>query len=116
MKKLAGILLVLIFALAGCSGSSYETVDVAKAKELVDSGEIDGILDVRTPEEYQAGHIDGAVMIPIQVIESEMAKLDKDKTYLVYCRSGNRSQQASEILSENGFKQIYNMSDGYSEW
>src|SRR4051812_8201041 len=116
MKKLAGILLVLILALVGCAGSSYETVDVAKAKELVDSGEIDGILDVRTPEEYQAGQIEGAVMIPLQVLESEMAKLDKDKTYLVYCRSGNRSKQASQILSQNGFKHIYNMSGGYSEW
>ncbi|ALC92311.1 hypothetical protein AM500_22955 [Bacillus sp. FJAT-18017] len=116
MKKLAGILLILIFALAGCAGISYETVDVAQAKKLVDSGKIDGILDVRTPEEYQDGHIDGAMMIPLQVIESEMSKLDKEKTYLVYCRSGNRSKQASDMLSQKGFKHIYNMSDGYSEW
>ncbi|OCA83186.1 hypothetical protein A8F94_18900 [Bacillus sp. FJAT-27225] len=116
MKKFSVLFLLLILALTGCSGSSYETVNAEKAKELVDSGKIDGILDVRTPEEYQAGHIEGAIMIPLQVIESQMAKLGKDKTYLVYCRSGNRSQQASEILSQNGFKHIYNMSDGYSEW
>ncbi|MCM3122363.1 MULTISPECIES: rhodanese-like domain-containing protein [unclassified Mesobacillus] len=114
MKKLfAAFLFVLL--ITGCSGGSYTDVSVDKAKELIDSGEVQ-VLDVRTPDEFAAGHIPGAKLVPLQVIESMLSELDQDEKYLVVCRSGNRSTQASGILAENGFKNIYNMTGGLNEW
>ena len=114
MKK---IFAALMFALliTGCSGGSYTDVSVDEAKELIDNGEVQ-VLDVRTPDEFAAGHIPGAKLVPLQVLESMLSELDQDQKYLVVCRSGNRSTQASGILVENGFKHIYNMTGGMNEW
>ncbi|CAM3993251.1 rhodanese-like domain-containing protein [Mesobacillus thioparans] len=114
MKKLIAAFLFVLF-ITGCSGDSYTDVSVDKAKELIDSGEVQ-VLDVRTPDEFAAGHIPGAKLIPLQVIESMLSELDKDEKYLVVCRSGNRSTEASGILADKGFKNIYNMTGGLNEW
>lgn len=76
------------------------------------------ILDVRTPEEYQAGHIPGSVNINIQdsnFIDQVEALGEKD-TYLVYCRSGNRSAQACQIMAAHGHENLYNLAGGILEW
>uniref|UniRef100_A0A7C3E9D3 Rhodanese-like domain-containing protein n=1 Tax=Gracilinema caldarium TaxID=215591 RepID=A0A7C3E9D3_9SPIR len=74
------------------------------------------IIDVRTEEEFRSGHIQGAVNIPLQIIKKEIQKAypDKNVPIVLYCRSGNRSQQAYEILKELGYKQIHN-GGGYEE-
>jgi len=74
------------------------------------------IIDVRTEEEYFTGHIKGAINIPLQIIKQEIQKVypDKQVPIVLYCRSGNRSQQAYEILKELGYKQIHN-GGGYQE-
>ncbi|MCB0631545.1 MAG: rhodanese-like domain-containing protein [Lewinella sp.] len=76
------------------------------------------VLDVRTPEETAQGKIDGAM--EINVLEDDFADkvqtLDKKKTYLVYCRSGRRSQKAVEIMAGEGFKKLYNLLGGYNAW
>ncbi|MBS8264857.1 rhodanese-like domain-containing protein [Mesobacillus boroniphilus] len=114
MKKIfASFMLILL--ITGCSGGSYTDVSVDEAKELIDSEEVQ-VLDVRTPDEFAAGHIPGAKLVPLQVIESMLSELDQDQKYLVVCRSGSRSTQASGILVENGFKNIYNMTGGMNEW
>lgn len=113
MKRLLAILMILV--LAGCSGGTYKNVNAKEGKNLIDQGKVT-VLDVRTPEEYNSGHIPGAKLVPLQVIEGEADKLNKDKSYLVVCHSGNRSQQASEILTEKGFKKIYNMTGGMNGW
>ena len=74
------------------------------------------ILDVRTQEEYDIEHIQNAVLIPVQELENRIDKLFKDETLLVYCRTGNRSQTAVNILEENGFTKIYNMNGGITAW
>jgi rhodanese-related sulfurtransferase len=114
MKKIIAALMFILL-ITGCSGGSYTDVSVDEAKEMIDSGEVQ-VLDVRTPDEFAAGHIPGAKLVPLQVIESMLSELDKDQKYLVVCRSGNRSTQASGILVENGFKNIYNMTGGMNEW
>lgn len=114
MKKIIAAFMFILL-ITGCSGGSYTDVTVDEAKELIDSGEVQ-VLDVRTPDEFAAGHIPGAKLVPLQVIESMLSELDKDQKYLVVCRSGNRSTQASGILVENGFKNIYNMTGGMNEW
>ncbi|WP_226642484.1 rhodanese-like domain-containing protein [Mesobacillus subterraneus] len=114
MKKIFAAFMFILL-ITGCSGGSYTDVTVDEAKELIDSGEVK-VLDVRTPDEFAAGHIPGSKLVPLQVIESMLSELDQDQKYLVVCRSGNRSTQASGILVENGFKNIYNMTGGMNEW
>ena len=76
------------------------------------------IIDVRTPEEYTNGYIKRAINIDINSGEfiSQLEELDKEKTYLVYCRSGRRSASARDTMAQLGFKNIYNMSAGITEW
>jgi len=76
------------------------------------------IIDVRTSEEFTNGHIGGAINIDYyqQIFEGEIGKLDKGKTYLIYCRSGHRSREAVDIMEELGFRKIYNLSDGIVAW
>lgn len=76
------------------------------------------ILDVRTPQEFNEGHIANALMIDFnsESFKEEINKLDKDKTYLVYCRTGNRSRGAVELMTELGFTKIYHLTSGIVGW
>ena len=77
------------------------------------------ILDVRTPQEWLEGIIPGARKLDIldsANFMSQIDELDKDKTYFVYCRSGNRSGQACQLMDQKGFKATYNLMGGMMEW
>tara|TARA_B100001173_G_scaffold60691_1_gene51036 strand:+ start:1300 stop:1608 length:309 start_codon:yes stop_codon:yes gene_type:complete len=77
------------------------------------------ILDVRTPEEYQAGHILNAKLINIQnphEFMNKLSELDTSKKYYVYCRSGARSAQACHLLKQQGISDCYNLLGGVIEW
>ncbi len=77
------------------------------------------ILDVRTTEEYELDHIPGAQQINVNEPQDFMDKiktLDKSKRYYVYCKSGNRSRQACQVLDFNGFKHTYSLQGGYETW
>ncbi|WP_414468568.1 rhodanese-like domain-containing protein [Methanobacterium sp. ACI-7] len=75
-------------------------------------------LDVRTPKEYEAGHIENATLLNIQAenFEQNLEKLDKDKTYLVYCRKGPRSTKATQLMKKHGFKEVYEIVGGFDKW
>jgi rhodanese-related sulfurtransferase len=76
------------------------------------------ILDVRTAEEFSTGFIEGAVNIDYSRdnFEEKLESLDKNRTYLVYCRSGGRSRRVLELMRERGFYRIYNLTGGISLW
>jgi len=76
------------------------------------------ILDVRTPEEFADGHIENAANIDFhsETFRDELDNLDKNKTYLIYCRSGSRSGKALNIIAELNFEEVYNVSGGISTW
>jgi len=77
------------------------------------------ILDVRTPEEVEVGYIPDSVNIDIylgQKFLKEVEKLDKNKNYYVYCRTGNRSRQACNLMNSMGFKNAFNLLGGITEW
>ena len=76
------------------------------------------ILDVRTPEEFADGYIEGAINLDYHAenFSDELNKLDKNKTYLVYCRSGKRSAGALNMMEELGFNEAYNMLGGIIDW
>jgi rhodanese-related sulfurtransferase len=77
-----------------------------QAAELVSAGAV--IIDVRTPEEFAAGHLDGAMLIDIKnpSFDAEIARLDAAASYIVYCRSGNRSAQAADRMRAIGIENI----------
>lgn len=110
MKKIFAIFLSLLI-LTGCSStheSSYQQISPREAQTIMETEEDIIILDVRTPEEFAAGHIPGAVNIPVETIGSASipALPRKDQKILIYCRSGNRSKAASQRLADQGYTQI----------
>ena len=74
------------------------------------------LIDVRTPEEFASGHIEGAVNIPVDSLTQRMSEVSKDKPIVVYCRSGNRSAQAALVLEMLGFQNVKNLEGGMVEW
>jgi rhodanese-related sulfurtransferase len=117
MKKVIAILASALL-LAGCSISS-NAVDLSVSEfssKVAEAGVI--TLDVRTPGEFNEGHIEGAILVDFQSgnFENEIASLDKNQTYAVYCRSGNRSGQAVKVMSDAGFTKLYNLDGGVIDW
>ena len=90
-------------------------ISTAEVFEIMETGQDHLIVDVRTEEEYNGGHLEGAVLLPVQDLEERMDELPKDKPIIVYCRSGARSRNASETLIANGYTMVYDMG-GISSW
>jgi rhodanese-related sulfurtransferase len=97
--------------------------DAAAAKKLIDDGAARKdakvvVLDIRTPEEYKDGHIAGAVNIDFKEKDfaGKVAKLDREKTYVVHCQGGGRSTKSLETLKKLGFKSIVHLDNGFGSW
>lgn len=98
------------------SAMGYQQITAEKAKKIMDSGENMVVLDVRTQEEYDSGHIKGAICIPNETILDEPEELpDKMQKILVYCRSGNRSKQAAQKLADMGYVNVLEFG-GILDW
>ena len=123
-------LILSIFVVSACQTASTETasnvptgagqneikeISVEQAKNAVDTKDAQ-FIDVRTIEEYAGGHAVGAKNLPLDKLEADFAELDKNKPVYVICETGRRSQKGSEILQKAGFKDIYNITGGTSEW
>lgn len=118
--------------LLGACGSGTATVDapVTQSIELINAGEANQlladnsgsgdfvILDIRTPDEFNSGRIAGSVNLDFYEsnFASELDKLDKDKTYFVYCNSGNRSGSAMGTMRDLGFTDVYDLDGGIQAW
>lgn len=94
---------------------NYITITPEEAKEMMIEGNI--ILDVRTKEEYNQGHIEGAKLLPVDsIITGELEHLpNKDQVILIYCRSGNRSAKAANYLANEGYANVYDFG-GIIDW
>ena len=113
--RMLSVVLLAVLLLAACGqdkennqGAVYMNITAEEAKEIMDSEEGYIILDVRTREEYDEGHIPGAILIPNTAIEAKAEDVltDKNQLILVYCRSGRRSKIAAEALAELGYTNI----------
>ena len=104
----AALLAALLAACGASSKPSYRQITADEAAQMMQEETDFVLLDVRTQEEYASGHIPGAICIPNETIGSEeIPELpDKDQLILVYCRSGNRSKQASQKLAEQGYTNV----------
>lgn len=121
MKRILPLFFSLLLLFTGCGGStadnSYQQITQEEAKEMMDTQEVI-VLDVREQNEYDSGHIPGAVLLPVGTIDEDTATAvipEKDSTVLVYCRSGNRSKTASSALAELGYTNIYEFG-GINTW
>ena len=96
--------------------AAYQKISAEDAYEMMVSQEV-VIVDVRTPEEYDGGHIPNAILVPNESIGDDMPEAlpDKEATLLIYCRSGRRSKEASEKLLKLGYKSIYEFG-GVIDW
>ena len=124
MKRMIPILLIMTLLLIGCTApkpateaNTYRRITMQEAVEMMEKEENYMILDVRTHEEFAAGHIPGAILVPNETISTEeIAQLpDKDQLIMVYCRSGNRSKQASDKLVKLGYTNIIEFG-GINSW
>ena len=121
MKNIIPFLLLLL--LPSCAGenktSAKSTVlPVEEYAQNLNSDTTAYLIDVRTPEEYAEGHIDGAVLMNVmdeQAFFAGIDTLDASHTYYIYCRSGRRSQKASGLMSERGLK-VVDLQGGYNAW
>ena len=118
MKKIIVLILSLLF-LTGCGqkAEAYRQISQQEAAELMKTQENYIILDVRTPEEFADSHIAGAVNLPNEDISRDNLSLlpDLNQMILVYCRSGNRSKQASQKLADLGYTQVLEFG-GINTW
>ncbi|HHC09546.1 MAG TPA: rhodanese-like domain-containing protein [Actinobacteria bacterium] len=127
MQRLAVVAVVVAVLAAACGGGAPAAapdrtlvqVDAARAATLLDEGPADlVVLDVRTPEEFAAGHLPGAINVDFYASDfaDQLDRLDKDVPYLLYCRSGNRSGQTMPILEDLGFSEVYELAGGILSW
>jgi phage shock protein E len=116
--------LLLLGLLSGCSNvtteinkASFTNIKPEEAKKRLDSEKGIVLLDVRTKEEYDTGHIKGSILIPVDNVKEEAERKLKDKNapIFVYCRSGSRSISAASILANLGYKNVYNLG-GINNW
>lgn len=126
MKKKSIILLAALMLLLTCCqkldgdgmiGKNYTHISQEEAKEMMAKDDGHVIVDVRRQDEYDAGHIPGAILIPNESIDTEKPEElpDLDQVILLYCRSGNRSKQAGQKLYDMGYTNVYEFG-GINDW
>ena len=122
MKKyILPLLLFVLLALQSCVrvntfSGSFKRLDVEEFKEFIADSTVQ-LVDVRTAEEYAAGHIEGSVNIDVMKGHEELATvLDPERPVALYCRSGRRSEQAGWVLEKVFFKNVVDLEGGYNAW
>ena len=121
MKRILALISAMLLVLTGCRGTAaentFQQITQEEAKEMMDTQEVI-VLDVREQDEFDAGHILGAVLLPVGTITQNAAAAvipELDSVVLVYCRSGNRSQTASKALAKLGYSNVYEFG-GINTW
>lgn len=121
-------LFLVLSAISGCiqieeesSAQIFEKITAEEAKRLIEERKEDPnfiVIDIRTPEEYAQGHLPGAVNLNFysESFREDLNRLERDKVYLIYCRSGHRSGVAVPLMKELGFKEVYELEGGILEW
>ena len=117
MKNVKCLLLALAAGLCGCRAQQFTNIDVDAFAQLITKADVQ-LVDVRTPAEFQQGHLAAALLIDFKAADFDALcaeKLDKSRPVAVYCRSGKRSAAAAQRLAAAGFT-VYNLQGGILEW
>jgi rhodanese-related sulfurtransferase len=115
MKKFILVFLVLLSTVTQV-WSAEKNVTSREVKALLDKNRNIYLLDVRTPQEYSQGRLAGSTLIPIGEFERRVREVPKNKTIIVYCAVGSRSKPVASFLSQQGYKDVYHMTDGLVGW
>lgn len=123
-RVLTTLVLVLAVATAACGGGAgadeggVRVLDATDAAAVIDAEPDRVIIDIRTPGEFAAGHLEGAELIDFYQPDfaDRVAALDRDTPYVIYCRSGNRSGQARALFDELGFADVVDVDGGIAAW
>jgi len=117
-KRFTVVLLAMFAIILNTSAQKIMQKNSTELSQILEKDKKIVILDVRTPQEFAAGHLKGAQNIDIYQdnFYTRIDKLDKKTTYLVYCRTSNRSTSAVKYMHQNGFKNLYQMMDGFPGW
>ena len=113
------IFIIFVVLFTSCSNRGYSNINLKKAIKTINNSTNLMLLDVRTAEEYSTGNIPNSINVDVLSPDFKLKidLLDKNKEYLVYCRSGNRAAIASSIMATNGFIKIYNLNNvNYSDF
>ncbi len=126
-KALVGLIQICLLLLAGCAGvKDPEKNDVAGGGSISEispqnalpkvEGAYSQFIDVRTAEEYSAGHATRAINIPLDELPKRYDRLEKNEPVYIICETGRRSKEAADILSANGFKEVISITGGTAAW
>jgi len=121
MKKINFVIaIVLLFSIFSCKNESREGITVVSIEEMQMLSALDNVqlVDVRTPKEYNAGHLPNAQNIDFNspTFEQDIKQLDKNKPIILYCQKGGRSAKCADKMHEAGFKKIFDLKGGFSKW
>jgi rhodanese-related sulfurtransferase len=116
MKKIILIMLITLISY-NYANAQYKNVTAVEFKSLIEKQK-GVVIDLRTADEIKKGKIKGATEIDFLGVDfnKEADKLDKSKTYYLYCAGGGRSADAAELLSSKGFKHVVNLEKGFADW
>lgn len=123
--SIKSILAAFALAIAGLGGipanaemapPQVPLIEPAQVRGLISLGGKLTIVDVRTPEEFAQGHLDGAILMPLDTLPNTYSTLPKKGKLIVYCRSGHRSAKAVQFLTEHGYSNTVSMNGGYLAW
>ncbi|MDD5765191.1 MAG: rhodanese-like domain-containing protein [Candidatus Marinimicrobia bacterium] len=116
------VISVIAIELNDCSTMKpFTNILPEKAEPVIQKGVQEGkiiLIDVRTPEEFNSGYIAGAINMNVnsEFFDVQIDELDKTKTYIVYCKMGGRSTKAMTLMKEKGFKKVFNLEGGITQW
>jgi rhodanese-related sulfurtransferase len=119
MRRFWSAFVVLAVAAGALAAGTVKDLTVEESRQLLErQGGTLVVLDVRTPEEFDGGHLQGATNINVMApdFEGRVSTLDRGKDYLVYCRTGNRSARAVQAMARLGFTKIHHMTEGIVGW
>lgn len=116
---LVAVAIVFFMAFKGIRQSNvFSSIDIKSFADKIKTEQGIIILDVRTPAEFAQGSIKGSINLDVNDLnfKDKISSFDKEKSYLIYCRSGMRSVKACNIMAENGFTKMFNLLGGYQAW
>lgn len=116
-------LAAMLLGLAGCGlgdPKGYSDVTASQLHAQMQQGDASGsplmIVDVRTPQEYRSGHIRGALLLPVNMLEEHLSEVPRNRAVYVYCQAGARSARAASLLVRHGYTRINNLQGGIAAW
>jgi phage shock protein E len=118
VKHILAFIFISLASISYAQNKVYHDLSASDFKTKLEATPSGILIDLRTPDETAKGIIPNAIQLDYfrKDFEKEVIKLDKNKTYFLYCASGGRSTETAELMAKHGFKQVYNLKEGFTGW